>query len=93
MSFRGPTLKVFQCPRCSKRRMVRPEGHIVDSDEKEIKLSNGASIKHHVDVCDACQNAIVRTMYTPSKAELRKVIKAMHDSSVDLGDKSLEELL
>ena len=92
--FDPPTLRMFRCPRCKKERLLRPRGHTVITEEKEFKLQDGRIIKHHIDVCKACEGKIIAEFYTPRQKDLAKVIKALHDpSNSDLDEKSLEELL
>lgn len=87
-----PILNFFECPRCHKRRMMRPKGHTVNREEKEFKLPGDVTVKHHVDVCQACFNRIVKEFYTPADKDLKKILKDIHDPKA-LADKSLEEIL
>lgn len=88
-----PEFKLFNCPRCKKRRLIRPLNHIVNCEEQELTLESGRKVKHFIDVCVACQNVILKDIYTPSD-KLKDVLKAMHDpANADLQGKSLEELL
>ena len=86
------TLRLFECPRCRKRRMMRPKGHVVNCEEKEFKLPGDVTVKHHTDVCQACFDRIVKEFYTPKDKDLKKILKDIHDPKA-LEDKSLEEIL
>ena len=91
--FSGPTLNVFTCPSCKKRRLHRRFDHTVSTEKRKVTTADGEEIEHFIDICTFCVDKLTKKVYTPSKKELRKVLKALHDPSADLGDKSLEELL
>jgi len=94
MGFNGPTLSVFNCPQCKKRRLYRPQGHVVSQEERTVEAVDGTEITHFIDICASCVGRLQRRFYAPAKKELRRVLKALHDpEKIDLGDKSLEDLL
>lgn len=50
--FRGITLVVMVCPKCNKRRMNRPKGHLI-STNKEFAVDG--KTERLIDVCSICQ--------------------------------------
>jgi len=85
--------KIFSCPQCSKQRMTRPIDHVVDRTKQEFKTKSKDTIELFVDICDACKGRNNRQHFEPSKADIKRVLKAMQENA-ELGeDQSLEELL
>lgn len=93
MAFNGPTFSLFTCPECGKRRMQRPADHEVIREKRAVKVPDGRTVEHHIDVCHPCVLKLQKKYYQPGKTELQKVLKALHNPDVQLGDKSLEDLL
>lgn len=91
--FNGPTLRVFECPECHKRRLHRLPDHEVIREKKPIKLQDGRTVEHHIDVCEFCLVKLREKFYKPTKSDLRKVLKALHDPDIELGNDSLEDML
>lgn len=92
-NFTGPTLSVFKCPQCNKRRMQRPVGHKPTLERKTASAADGSDVEHYIDICGFCVAKLSKKLYEPSKKELKKVLKALHTPGADLGEESLEELL
>ena len=86
------TYEQFTCPECGKRRLIRPEGHIVSDKKIKKELSSGKIIEHFYDICARCVDRLTALYYTPPKSDVKKVLQAL-DSGQSLGDKSIEELL
>lgn len=94
MGFNGPTLSVFTCPECRKRRLHRPADHVVSDETKVTEAVDGTKITHFIDICGFCVHKLTERVNKPAKKQLRQVLKALHDPETsDLGDKSLEDLL
>lgn len=86
------TQRVYVCPNCGKHRMIRPKGHVVPHETREVETPSGKMVEIPIDVCDTCQRRIVRKYFQPTKQDVKKVIKAVKEQK-DLGDKSLEDIL
>lgn len=84
--------KIFSCPQCDKRRMIRPVGYVVSLDKKTHKDKTGRDIDLFVDICDTCYNRNYKTYFEPTKADIRKILKTMQEDA-KLADQSLEDLL
>ena len=80
------------CPECNKKKMLRPEGHVVSDRKIKKELSSGKTIEHFYDICDKCVKRLTRLYYTPPSSDAKKVLQAL-DSGGSIGDKSIEELL
>lgn len=85
--------KVFTCPQCSRARMTRPLDHCVSKETQEFKTRDGSSVSLFTDTCEKCIGKNYRQFFEPTKADIRKVLKAMNDEATVSGDTSLEELL
>lgn len=81
--FNGPTLRAFKCPECHKLRLYRSSDHVVSTETKTVN-----DITHFIDVCEFCLKKIYERLYVPSKKNLKKMLKELHDPN-----KSLEDLL
>jgi hypothetical protein len=84
--------RVFYCPQCDKQRMVRDADHSVSNEKQKYTDRNNEEIELLTDICDFCQQSNYRKHFEPTKADIRKVIKAMQEEG-DVGDQSLEDLL
>jgi len=91
----GPPVdkKMFTCPQCLQTRMTRPLDHTVSRDKQEFKTKDGSSILLMTDTCDACVARNYRRYFEPTRADIRKVLRAMNDEARASPDVSLEELL
>ena len=97
------TARKYPCVKCGKNRVTvensydengrripwKPSGETL-SHEK----ANGTTIEHPAwaDMCIRCQHKIFREHYKPTKEDAHKLLKIIQEG-VDIGDKSLEELL
>ena len=85
-------MRAYWCPQCKKQRLVRPLNHVVSLEEREYKTKNGTAIKLLVDICDHCRANNHKKFFEPSRADVKRLIKAIQEES-PLKDESLEELL
>jgi len=80
------------CPQCSKKRMIRPEGHVISDRKIQKELPSGETVEHFYDICASCIKKLTALYYTIKKGDAKKVLQALDDGG-SLGDKSIEELL
>ena len=85
--------KVFTCPQCGKQRMIRDLDHKVSLDKQTYKTKDGGEVELFVDTCDNCRERNFKRYFEPSKADIRKVLKKLHENEEIGEDQSLEELL
>ena len=85
--------RIFECPQCHKRRMRRPLDHIVNQEMQVYKTKRGQEISLHIDICDFCRQRNYRYYFEPTKTDIKKVLKAMHDETIVDEETSLEDLL
>jgi len=85
--------KLFTCPQCSKQRMVRDLDYVLTDETRVYKTKDGKEISLAVDVCEQCKQRNFTKYFEPSRADIRKVLKAMTEESQIGEDESLEELL
>lgn len=85
--------KSFYCPQCSKPRMIRDMEHTVSTEKNAYKTKDNKEIDLHVDICEPCKQRNFKKYFEPSRADVRKVLKAMQDEAAIGEDESLEELL
>jgi len=86
--------KTFKCPQCGEYRMLRPIDFEYSLEKQEYKTRDGSSVSLHVNTCDKCQRKNFKLYFEPSKADIRRVLKGLHDTSTKLEEgESLEELL
>lgn len=90
--FRGPDLKPFECPACSKLRMLRPLDHQVDYSKRELELGGIVRLVH-VDICEFCEQKIHRQIQRDALEKVKKS-KVKLDSRENLDENtSLEDIL
>ena len=86
-------MRAFACPQCHKSRMVRPLDHKVSPETRDYKTKDGQTVTLLIDVCDYCKTRNFKEHFEPTKADIRRVIKAIQ-SEADLPEnQSLEDLL
>ena len=85
-------MRLFACPQCDKRRMVRKPDHVVSLEKEEVIDKNNESIHLLTDVCEFCLSKNHKKHFEPTKAEIRKIINAM-SGNLELKGKSLEDIL
>ena len=88
-----PTLRIFTCPQCHKHRMQRPESHVISTEMTEYNLPNGGKISLLKDICYFCQMKNQKKYFTPKKADIKKILQALHEQKPIDADKSLEDSL
>lgn len=86
-------MRCFECPQCHKQRMVRKPEHIVSQETREYKTRDGTPVTLLVDICDFCQVSNSKRHFEPSKADIRRLIKAIQEEGKLEEGQSLEELL
>ena len=86
-------MRCFDCPQCHKPRMVRTLKHVVSLETREYKTRDGSPVTLLIDVCDFCQKRNFHKHFEPSKADLRRVIKAIQSEAKLNEDQSLEDML
>ena len=84
-------LRAFECPQCEKYRLHKPLDYTPNREEKEFTKRDGTPIKLFVDICDFCKKKNWHKFFEPTKADIRKVIKALAEEKQL--DQSLEEML
>ena len=85
--------RAFECPQCEKSRMIRPIDHVVFKDRNTYNMANGESVILFADICDWCKKRNYKKYFEPQKANVRRVLKTLHDDSKLADDQSLEDLL
>jgi hypothetical protein len=85
--------RAFQCPQCNKMRMVRDLDHEVSTVKQDYKTRDGSTISLIVDICDYCQHRNQKKYFEPTRADLRRAIKAMHTKAELSEEETLEDLL
>lgn len=86
-------LRVFECPQCHKNRMARPLDHVVSTETREYKAKDGQTVTLLIDVCDNCKTRNFKRYFEPTKADIRRVIKAIQSETELPENQSLEDLL
>lgn len=86
-------MRVFECPQCHKTRMVRPLDHKVSTETREYKAKDGQTVTLLIDVCDHCKTRNFKQYFEPTKADIRRVIKAIQSEAALPENQSLEDLL
>jgi len=89
--FRGPTLIPMICPKCEKRRMYRPAGHLI-STNKELAIDG--KTERLIDVCAICQQKYKDMDEKYMKKQVREAKRAIEDrKSLDGTGVSIEDTL
>lgn len=83
----------YTCPQCNKRRMTRDLDHEVSDEQQEYKSKDGSTIKLFIDICDFCKTRNYQHHFEPTKADVRRILKAMQNDAKLSEEESLEELL
>jgi len=86
-------MRAFECPQCHKSRMIRPPDHKVGTETREYKTRDGQTVTLLIDVCDHCRARNFKRYFEPTKADVRRVIKAIQSEAKLPENQSLEELL
>lgn len=86
-------MRLFTCPQCKKRRMIRPINHSVSIEKKEYKSKDATVVSLMHDICDYCVKRNYQTYFEPTKADIRKIISAIKTESNMPKDQSIEDLL
>lgn len=86
-------MRSFDCPQCNKNRMVRPMDHIVSEEKREYKAKDGQAVSLFVDICDFCQMRNFKRHFEPTKADVRRILKAIKTEAKLEENQSLENLL
>lgn len=85
--------RTHSCPQCGKQRMTRDLDHEVTDQKQEYKTKDGSTIELFIDICEFCKARNYQRYFEPTKADIRRVLKAMQEDA-ELGEEeSLEELL
>ncbi len=87
---RGPEFCFYECPECSKRRLMRPKGHEVSKLRQEVEI-NGVIREVYRDICSVCQERITKAIsqdLLKKKAEAQKALANRQnlDSKLSLED-------
>lgn len=85
--------KTFICPQCGKPRMSRPLDHKVSLEKKSFKIKNEQEIELLIDICDFCLAKNYRAYFEPTKTDIKKLLKAIHEEQPADSEKSLEDLV
>ena len=85
--------RVHRCLQCEKSRMVRDLDHTISIDKQEYKTRDGTTIELFIDICEFCKSRNWTRYFEPSKADVRRIIKTMHEESGLDEDQTLEDLL
>jgi hypothetical protein len=85
--------RVFSCPQCKKYRMTRPLDYVVNETKQEYKTKDKDTIELFVDICESCKARNNRQYFEPSKADIKRILKAMQEDAKLGEDQSLEDLL
>lgn len=86
-------MRSFACPQCGKSRMTRPTDHTVSLEKREYKTKDNSQIELFTDICDFCKARNWTKYFEPTRADIRRVLKAMQDEAKLSEDQSLEDLL
>ena len=84
--------RTFTCPQCQKRRMIRSHDHTVSLEKKTYNTYAGGTVELLADICTNCIESNKVKHFEPTKADLKKVLKAMREGKME-EDMSLEEML
>jgi hypothetical protein len=85
--------RAFTCPQCDKPRLIRSLDYSPNLEKQDYKTRDGSQVELFVDICENCKVRNWKRYFEPSKSDLKRVIKSIHED-VDLeGDESLEDLL
>lgn len=84
--------RMYHCPQCSKARMTRPHDHKVSLEKKKYDTYDGGTVELYADICIFCIERNKAKHFEPSRADLKKVLKAMQEGETN-EDMSLEEML
>ena len=83
--------RAFFCPQCGKQRLLRPLDHKVSFAKQKYTDKNKQGIELHEDICEYCKIKNSRIHFEPTKADIKKVLKALKDEGKT--EESLEDLL
>jgi len=84
---------MFTCPQCRKQRMTRPLDHVINEAKQEYKTKDKDTVELFVDICEPCKGRNSRLYFEPSKADIKRILKAMQEDAKLGEDQSLEDLL
>lgn len=84
--------RVFYCPQCNKQRMTRDADHVVSSSTQVYTDKNNTEIELLTDICSFCEQANYKRYFEPTRADLKRVLKAIQEEG-NIGEDSLEDLL
>lgn len=85
--------RAFRCPQCDKPRMIRDIDHVVSQEKQEYKTRDGDQIQLFVDICESCKTRNWTRHFEPSKADIKRVLKAMQGQVKLEENQSIEDLL
>jgi transcription elongation factor Elf1 len=85
--------RAFTCPQCNKPRLIRPLDYTPSLEKQEYKTRDGSQIELFVDICEYCKTRNWQKHFEPTKADLKKVIKSIHQDKKISEEESLEDLL
>jgi hypothetical protein len=94
--FEGKELRARWCPQCDKQRLLKPLDKEVSYNKEEFETRDGSKVSLFTDICEYCQVRNFRKYFEPTKADAKKVMKALKEATE--GDNpqdetSLEEML
>lgn len=73
--------------------MTRDLDHEVTLEKREYKSRDGSTVELFIDICEWCKKRNWHQHFEPTKADVKRVLKAMQQEAEIGGDQSLEDLL
>lgn len=90
----GPTnMRAFVCPQCDKQRMIRPCDYVVSLKKQDHKTRENNTVSLFIDICDFCKRRNFSKYFEPTKADIKKAIRAIQSEAEIEEGQSLEDLL
>ena len=81
------------CPQCNKPRLKRPLDFKASLEKKKYKTKDNSEVELLVDICEFCQTKNYHKYFEPTRADIKKIMKAMKEEAQLREGESLEDLL
>lgn len=90
--FRGPDLRMLECPECNKTRMLRPADHQINYQKEEVEIG-GVLRPIYVDVCEVCAKKVSDKLISEAKSKIARAKSRIENLEKLDDDTSLEDVL